>query len=140
MAPRRHRRLHLDLTPRLTLPHPRIDAVRGCAAVERGPLVYCFEQTDQQDGVPVDELALFRDAVFEEVPHSDLEGVGPSVTLRTRAAAVTGGHEAGLPYRTAGGPHAADTDAPVTATAVPYFQWDNRGDGAMRVWVPLLGG
>ncbi|WP_432183330.1 glycoside hydrolase family 127 protein [Streptomyces tendae] len=132
--------LHLDLTPRLTLPHPRIDAVRGCAAVERGPLVYCFEQTDQQDGVPVDELALFRDAEFEEVTHSDLDGVGPTVALRTRAAAVTGGHEAGLPYRTADGPHAADTDAPVIATAVPYFQWDNRGDGAMRVWMPLLGG
>lgn len=131
--------LHLDMAPRLTLPHPRIDAVRGCAAVERGPLVYCFEQADQQDGVPVDELALPRDAVFEEVTHSDLAGVGPTVTLRTRASAVTGAHEAGLPYRTLDGPDTTGTERPVTATAVPYFQWDNRGDGAMRVWVPLLG-
>ncbi len=35
--------LELDLTPRLTLPDPRIAAVRGCAAIERGPLVYCIE-------------------------------------------------------------------------------------------------
>jgi len=25
---------------------------------------------------------------------------------------------------------------PVTLTAIPYFQWDNRGPGAMRVWIP----
>jgi hypothetical protein len=24
----------------------------------------------------------------------------------------------------------------VSAVAIPYFQWDNRGPGAMRVWVP----
>jgi hypothetical protein len=24
----------------------------------------------------------------------------------------------------------------VTVTAIPYFQWDNRGPGAMRVWIP----
>ena len=29
-----------------THPDPRIDAVRGCVAVERGPLVYCLESTD----------------------------------------------------------------------------------------------
>ncbi|MFJ8752574.1 glycoside hydrolase family 127 protein [Streptomyces sp. NPDC102441] len=131
--------LHLDMTPRMTLPHPRIDAVRGCAAVERGPLVYCFEQTDQQDGVDVDDLAISPDAVFEEVMHDDLDGLGPTVTLRTPAVAVTGAHEAGLPYRTRSTPEATDSVRPATATAVPYFQWDNRGDGAMRVWMPLRG-
>jgi hypothetical protein len=37
--------LHLELPirPRWTRPDPRVDAVRGCAAVERGPLVYCAE-------------------------------------------------------------------------------------------------
>jgi uncharacterized protein len=24
----------------------------------------------------------------------------------------------------------------VSAVAIPYFQWDNRGPGAMRVWIP----
>ncbi len=36
--------LHLDVTPRWTYPDRRVDAVRGCVAIERGPLVYCFEQ------------------------------------------------------------------------------------------------
>ena len=25
---------------------------------------------------------------------------------------------------------------PLPAIAIPYFQWDNRGPGAMRVWIP----
>src|SRR5690606_8167467 len=45
--------LELDMTPRLVHPHRRIDALRGCAAVQRGPLVYCFEQVDQPEGVEV---------------------------------------------------------------------------------------
>jgi DUF1680 family protein len=134
--------LHLDMAPRLTVPHPRVDALRGCAALERGPLVYCFEQADQPDGTAVDELALLPGAAFEEIRHEDAPGIGPTLMLRTgEAVAVTGAHEAGLPYRTLGGPRAAaDTRRATAATAVPYFQWDNRGDGAMRVWVPLLSG
>ncbi len=33
-------------SPAPVRPHPRIDAVRGCAAFERGPLVYCLEEAD----------------------------------------------------------------------------------------------
>jgi DUF1680 family protein len=25
---------------------------------------------------------------------------------------------------------------PLPAIAIPYFQWDNRGPGAMRAWIP----
>ncbi len=39
-------RLELPLQPRWTEPDPHVDAVRGCVAVERGPLVYCLESTD----------------------------------------------------------------------------------------------
>jgi hypothetical protein len=43
-------RYELDFTPRLAYPDHRIDAVRGISAIERGPLVYCFEQADQPAG------------------------------------------------------------------------------------------
>jgi len=39
-------RLTLPMTPRWTHPDPRVDAIRGCVAAERGPLVYCLESTD----------------------------------------------------------------------------------------------
>jgi DUF1680 family protein len=32
------------LVPRTSRPDPRIDAIRGCVALERGPFVYCFDQ------------------------------------------------------------------------------------------------
>jgi DUF1680 family protein len=40
----------------------------------------------------------------------------------------------GWPYQaTPGDPGAGE---PVTVTAVPYFQWDNRDGRPMRVWLP----
>jgi hypothetical protein len=30
-----------------------------------------------------------------------------------------------------------DPPTPVTAVAIPYFQWDNRDGRAMRVWLPV---
>ena len=38
--------LELPMPVRVIAPHPRIDAVRGCVALARGPLVYCIEQAD----------------------------------------------------------------------------------------------
>ena len=42
--------------------------------------------------------------------------------------------DGGLPYTQADGEPAAGDQ--VTATAIPYFQWDNRDGRAMRVWMP----
>jgi len=28
-------------------------------------------------------------------------------------------------------------DTPIAVIAIPYFQWDNRDGGPMRVWVPV---
>ncbi len=49
-------RLELPMRPRWTLPDPHVDAVRGCVAVERGPIVYCLESTDQEDDVSLAEV------------------------------------------------------------------------------------
>jgi DUF1680 family protein len=108
--------LHLDLTPRWTHPDRHVDAVRGCVAIERGPLVYCFEQADQAAGVHVDDLAVRPGAVLGERPVT-LPGIGQTIEV------------------TADGVH-LPAAAPVTAIAVPYFQWDNRDGHAMRVWIP----
>ncbi|MFI6479249.1 glycoside hydrolase family 127 protein [Nonomuraea sp. NPDC050663] len=120
--------LELDMTPRLVYPHHRIDALRGCAAIERGPLVYCFEQADQD----VEDLALVEDAQLRTVP-AELPGIGRTVLIETGALRVAEASR-GLPYSPH---HHLATSTGTTATAVPYFQWDNRDGGAMRVWVPL---
>ncbi|MGH3197724.1 MAG: glycoside hydrolase family 127 protein [Streptosporangiaceae bacterium] len=133
----------MDLTPRLTYPGRRIDALRGTAAVERGPLVYCFEQADQPDGVSIEDLALGAGSLRERPGRRP--GVGSTVLVEADAARLPPVAGTGLPYSprpggaTPGGPFPA-AGQPATATAVPYFQWDNRDGRAMRVWMPLRQG
>jgi DUF1680 family protein len=125
--------LELDLSPRWVHPDRRIDAIRGCVAVERGPLVYCFEQSDQMDSVAVDDLAL--EAGGELTARSTtVPGIGETIQVTAPAVVLppASGHiSSALPAA------ADEPPAPVTAVAVPYFQWDNRDGRAMRVWLPV---
>jgi len=120
--------LELDMTPRLVLPHPRIDAVRGCAAIERGPLVYCLEAADAPADTVVDDLRLTGG--LEAVARPDLLG-------GIVAVEADGAH---APADRSEWPYTPDDrhngGRPVRLLAVPYALWGNRGDGAMRVWVP----
>ena len=50
--------LTLPMDVRLVEADERVDAVRGCVAIERGPLVYAIEAIDQAEGVVVDDLDL----------------------------------------------------------------------------------
>jgi DUF1680 family protein len=105
--------LDLDLPVRVTEPDPRVDAVRGCVAVERGPLVYCLESADAPPGAELEDLRWDPGRAPTTVPRPDLGdgAVGVAVPVTWRGAAGSAG-------------------------AVPYFAWANRGAGAMRVWVP----
>jgi len=127
--------LQLDMMPRWTYPDRRVDAVRGCVAIERGPLVYCFEQADQLDGIAVDDLAVRSGSLLGE-RRVTLPGVGE--TIQVTAEAV---ESAGVPRRA---PRAARAPrprgTPISAVAIPYFQWDNRDGRAMRVWMPRSDG
>ena len=112
------------MTPRWTYPDRRVDAVRGCAAIERGPLVYCFEQADQLDGIRLDDLAVKPGTVLGERPVT-LDGVGQTIEVTAEGRLFAPGTAVtGTP------------STPVTAIAIPYFQWDNRDGGPMRVWKP----
>ncbi len=112
--------LVLPMTPRLTAPHERVDAARGCLAIERGPLVYCLEQpelSEQAGDAVVDDVRIVPgDLTSEHRP--DLLG---GVTV-VHAAGRVGDRE-------------------VQLTAVPYLAWANRrtaqGVGPMRVWIPV---
>jgi DUF1680 family protein len=118
--------LQLPLTPRVVGADPRIDAVRGCVALERGPLVYAVEQAD--NAADVDDLHLLPQAPVEQP--SDLLGGVTVLTARGRAGT---GHRDGWPFTA----DAADsTGDEVEVTAVPYYAWANREIGAMRVWLP----
>jgi DUF1680 family protein len=61
--------------------------------------------------------------------------VGQTVTVAAAAERLAPVGSGGLPYRTS--PDTGAAAAPATAVAIPYFQWDNRDGGPMRVWLPL---
>ena len=65
--------LELPLPVRLTTADPRIDAVRGCVAVERGPLVYCLEEADAGGPAELEAVILPADAAFTAV-HAEISG------------------------------------------------------------------
>ena len=127
--------LNLPMAPRLTVADNRVDAVRGCLAIERGPLVYCVEQLDQVAGVGIDDLLLTGTELTEEWRADLLGGV-----MIVRADGVVAADRPCLPvlYRDAATstPSIQPVAGPVDIVAVPYGLWANRGSGAMRVWLP----
>lgn len=123
-------RLSLPLEPRALHAHPHVDAVRGCVALARGPVVHCIEQVDHPDALLEDlEIDVATLAVG---PPDDVLGVGATLTASGRARS-----SADLQlYRD--GVRPGDGGArSVELRAVPYSVWGNRGEGPMRVWVPV---
>jgi DUF1680 family protein len=124
--------LELVLDPRLTTADPRVDAVRGCVAIERGPLVYCLEQADHPGG-GLDDIVIDTTHPLAVKHRPDLlGGVTTVVTAGSRRRIPETGW---WPYAPASDA-APDDGAPVELTAIPYYAWANREDGSMRVWLP----
>jgi DUF1680 family protein len=122
--------LTLPMTPRLTRADARIDAVRDCVAIERGPLVYCLEQSDQPAGTAVDGVRIEEGTMMSRNQPGLLGGV---MTIDAPGRVLP--RPAGDTYASAAGRDPGPGE-PVTLRAVPYFTWANRGAGAMRVWIP----
>jgi DUF1680 family protein len=119
------------MPPRLVAAHPRVDAVRGCVALARGPLVYCLEQTDAPPGTVLEDLVLDTAAPVRVVEHGPAATVPVSLVASGRITPP----DAGPLYRDLSAP---PPGMPVQLRAVPYFLWANREPGAMRVWIPTV--
>ena len=116
--------LTLPMAVRRIEAHPLVKEDRDCLALARGPLVYCVEDCD----LPVPAAALSLPASATVTVQT--EPFGGIVTL-------TGDGETGMEpewggdlYRTAA------PLPPLPMIALPYYAWDNRAPGGMRVWIP----
>ena len=96
--------------------HEKVKADAGRVALQRGPLMYCFEGADNGKYLP--HAYLPADAPIEAEHRPDLLG---GVTVLLAKGKV----------RREDGP-----DTAVTLTAVPYYGWDHREPGPMMVWIP----
>lgn len=122
--------LELPIAPRWTFPDPRIDAVRGTIAVERGPLVYCMESVDLPAGLDLDRLAVTTQAPPADAP--DATGA-TAHAVTVSAVEATPDDRPRWPY----GERPPAASAPLQSLRmIPFFARANRGPAAMRVFVP----
>ncbi len=99
--------LDLSMPVRRIEAHPKVKADAGRVAVQRGPIVYCFEAVD--NGGRASNIILPRDPKFTAEHRPDLLG---GVTV-IEGVARDGRKILG----------------------VPYYAWDHRQPGEMAVWV-----
>ena len=116
--------LEIPVEPRITVPDPRIDALRDSVAVELGPLVLCAESTDVRAGDSLDALAVPIDATLTRIGDDTVELAGSVSTYA----------ESGWPYGAERLVRAANNH---TVTLIPYHRWAERGPSTMRVWLPV---
>ena len=105
--------LTLGIPARFSIADARVEADRGRLALTRGPLVYCVEQADNWPGCGSEEV--------------DPARACPSVTSIEDGPLVDVPAIDVVPAR---------RDAAKRLRFVPYYAWNNRGDGEMAIWLP----
>jgi hypothetical protein len=116
---------------KLVASNPRVAENNGKSAVQRGPFIYCLEQADLV-GFSVFDVALTGPA-FKPVRRPEifrntvvvLEGVGSGLDRPATEAPL---YSFGRPVK---------ASKPLQLRLVPYFTFNNRGDHAYTVWMPL---
>lgn len=122
--------LEFDMPVRFTMAHPMVEEDSQLIAVEKGPLVYCMESpdadTDTLDDICINIHSTFKDGKME------IQGRKIGV-LETEAYQIV--HEEYDPdelYQSFTG----EKKKSIPVRLIPYFAWDNREYGEMRIWMP----
>jgi DUF1680 family protein len=126
------------MAPLLIEADPRIDSVRGCVALQRGPIVYCLEEHDQEPGINLLDLEIDPSEELTGRWQGDLLG-GVMVLEGTGYQSDRSVWSANESYRPLDLRNEnQSSDRKVILKAIPYYAWGNRGLKSMRVWVPRL--
>jgi DUF1680 family protein len=111
--------LYLPMPVRFNQCNEKVEANRGRIAVTRGPLVYCAEGVDNGGAVQRFFMDKIPDPASVSVSPMDT-GVLENIIRIDFPAKVK--NEDGVVEEE-------------NLTLVPYYAWDNRGDGSMMVWL-----
>jgi DUF1680 family protein len=107
----------------------RVTEDRDKIAFQRGPLIFCAEWPENNDGSVLD-LVIKKDAAFTtEFNPSLLEGTQVINTYGFHPKKVSDG-------RVKSDPKNPSSDGEEPVTLIPYALWNNRGAGQMKVWFP----
>lgn len=109
--------------------HPKVRQNMRRIALQRGPLLYCLEDIDNE--TPIHLIAIPLNTEFHAELHKDLlDGV---VVISGNALAMRASDWNSILYSTQ-----APSLESCKIKAIPYYAWDNRAPGAMLVWIPYL--
>lgn len=118
--------LSLDMAVQRIKAHPAIIDDAGCVALQRGPLVYCLEKVDND--LPLHQLEILADSDLQSHFEPDLLG-GVTVVEGTASVLETSDWSDNLYLE------ALPRRKSYPFKAIPYYAWDEREAGQMRVWI-----
>ncbi|MDD2972393.1 MAG: glycoside hydrolase family 127 protein [Lachnospiraceae bacterium] len=103
----------------------KVAADSGCVALQRGPLLYCIEGTDNDGEILSLSLPEQTDFTVVSCPDDVLGNVMVLKGIGLRTEPIAGLYTTQRPAK-----------RETQLTAIPYFTWGNRGLTQMRVWIP----
>ena len=116
--------MQLDMSVQKMYASSAVASDTGKVALQRGPIVYCVEGVDNKDDIL--SVAMKENGTVK-VNAYDKSLLGGTVTLSVEGERI----EKTDALYVAEKPKAKKC----TLTAIPYFQWGNRGLNQMRVWI-----
>jgi uncharacterized protein len=125
----------MDMPIQVIWAHPAVRDLQGRVALERGPIVYCLEGVDHA-GIPLDRIAIDPHDVSKEFQAEHDENLLGGVSLlRGKGTIVDESEWENVLYR-----NQAPASKSIDITAIPYYAWENRSVGEMRIWLRSKGG
>ena len=131
---------------RLVEANPLVEEAKNQIAVVRGPIVYCLEGQDIEDGHRINDIAIPADIQFTEKTWSPLltscslplapcpSPLSDMVVLEGEALLVNNDSWSNDQlYRDL----RPVEKKKVKIRLIPYYAWDNRGIDDMSLWLPL---
>ena len=98
--------LHTELETKMVAADPRVKADEGKRAIMRGPLVYCMEECDNLESYDLIKL----DNASRFIPSYQANLLGGIEQVQVQQSNTS-------------------------FSLIPYFAWDNREAGRMKVWL-----
>ena len=118
--------LELPLTVERVKSHPKVRANIGKVALQRGPIVYCLEETDNGPNLP--SILLPNNTILNT--HFDPDLLGGVTVITGEALKLKDDEKEDRLY------HASELGlSKINIKAVPYYAWCNRDKGEMLVWM-----
>ncbi len=118
--------LSLEMPVEVIQANPKVRADAGKVAIQRGPLVYCLEETDNGENLSALSIDM-NSGFFTETGSGLPDGV---IVIKGKALRTIDENWDNTLYRTY-----SVNEKEVEFKAVPYGMWGNRNPGEMLVWV-----